>query len=63
MSFYENSTSNGTSKDVQSSMIAIFKHYITIGIIKEKISNKTLKYMYISISCFICFILELCFLV
>lgn len=36
MSFYENSTSYGTSKDVQSSMMAIFKHYITIDIIKKK---------------------------
>lgn len=43
MSFYENFTSNGTSKDAQSSMMAIFKHYITIDIIKKKISNKTLK--------------------
>lgn len=36
MSFYENSTSNGTSKDVQSSMMEIFKHYITLDIIKKR---------------------------
>lgn len=36
MSFYENSTSNGTSKDVQSSMMAIYKHFITIDIIKKR---------------------------
>lgn len=50
MSFYENSTSNGTSKDAQSSMMAIFKHYITIDI-KKKISNKTLKYYGCTFKC------------
>lgn len=51
MSFYENSTSNGTSKDVQSSMMAIFKHYITLDILKKRISNKTLKYYDCTFKC------------
>lgn len=51
MSFYENSTSNGTSKDVQFSMMAIFKHYITLYIIKKKISNKTLNYYDCTFKC------------